>query len=1063
MKTRILLLFIFLAFSFQSFATHLVGGEFELKHLVDYNYRLSLNLYFDEINGSPNAKDNSIYVSIFEKGSNTRIQDFFIPLIRQERLNYTNIACTTNDLKTSRMLYYKDIFLDPAIFNSPQGYYVVWERCCRNNTAINIVEPGAAGQTFYMEFPAVIKNNTPFVNSTPNLSPPITDYACQGELFYYNFKTLDTDGDSLVYDLTTPINGYSTETLVNPVASPAPYPTVRWLSGYNQENQIAGEPGLNINRTTGMLTVRPTNKGLYVFAVRTQEFRKGVKIGEVRREFQLLVKECPSNYRPVILAKTKNTPGNYYVGEVIRIKQADPRCITITYTDADRAEPLKFTAKPVNFTETYFTVSGQSSGIVNNGPGTDSLRASLCFDNCFDTQGKVYYMDLIASDNGDDGCGLPQQDSVRIGFMIEPVPDKPPHMSLSTARRVFEVEVGDLLQFDVFGADPDNDSIFVSARGLNFDLNTQQISFPIQRGVGQVKSSFNWLVDCNALQQPSFKIDLLVTTVTCDDSTTVSQTVEVKVKSEKIASNAISSEQIICMGAPATKLTGTQPTGGKGSFTYLWEVSTTNGQNGFTAAPGINNQKEYTPTSVSNTSWFRRKAIASNCSNNFHFSDPVKVTVLPIITNNKVGSDQVVCLNAAPALLKGEQPVGGSNQYTYTWEYSTDNLTYKPAPGLNNKQDYQPERMSATTWYRRKTFSSPCMVSESNIVKVTVNLPLANNTISSPQIICRGERPATLNGSVPTGGNGIYAYLWESSTTSAIAGFSPAAGNNTAATYTAGPLDRTTWFRRTVISAPCQQHESVAAKVVVEAVPDPPKALNVLTCPGQPASLVATAFPTDATVEWYDQPSGGNLIHRGTTLETNPLATTTDFYAQVVNKLGCASSSRAKVTASVEQTSANAGEDALILLGNQYKLTATGGVSYHWAPEASLSDPTIPNPVAKPKETTTYTVTVVTEAGCSFTDEVTITVLQRIVSPNAITPNHDHINDVWEIKNIEQYPNCTVKIFTRWGASIFESKGYKEPWNGLHNGKELPVAAYYYMIDLGIDEKPISGTVLIIR
>ncbi|WP_367772516.1 T9SS sorting signal type C domain-containing protein [Flavobacterium sp. WC2421] len=65
--------------------------------------------------------------------------------------------------------------------------------------------------------------------------------------------------------------------------------------------------------------------------------------------------------------------------------------------------------------------------------------------------------------------------------------------------------------------------------------------------------------------------------------------------------------------------------------------------------------------------------------------------------------------------------------------------------------------------------------------------------------ICNGSK-ATLTGSIPSGGTGTYAYLWESSTTSATTGFSAATGTNNTINYTTGSITQTTWFRRTVTS-----------------------------------------------------------------------------------------------------------------------------------------------------------------------------------------------------------------------------------------------------------------------
>ena len=60
--------------------------------------------------------------------------------------------------------------------------------------------------------------------------------------------------------------------------------------------------------------------------------------------------------------------------------------------------------------------------------------------------------------------------------------------------------------------------------------------------------------------------------------------------------------------------------------------------------------------------------------------------------------------------------------------------------------------------------------------QITMNIwpVIANNTVAAVQTICNGQTPAALTGTLPTGGNGTYTYLWERSTTSAVAGFAAA-------------------------------------------------------------------------------------------------------------------------------------------------------------------------------------------------------------------------------------------------------------------------------------------------
>ncbi|MFD3001010.1 gliding motility-associated C-terminal domain-containing protein [Pontibacter toksunensis] len=511
-------------------ATHIVGGEFELEHLQDYEYRLKLNLYFDVVNGNPGALDPSITVHIFSKATNQRIASQVMYIQDQSLVQYTNIDCARGELVTRKIVYYQTIYLNPAIFKEPQGYYVTWERCCRNNTINNIVAPQNAAQTFYMEFPAVVKDGDFFKNSSPVLFPPLSDYACVNELFYFDFNGSDPDGDSIVYDMVTPLNGFTTTAMpvYTTAPQPAPYPEVSWLPGYNMNTQVQGSPPINIDRKTGQLTMRPNRIGLFVFGVRAQEFRNGKKIGEVRRDFQVLVLECPRNSSPQVVAREQGKKEFYEKGTVLRINPANSRCIDVFITDPDLTEFVTLRARPVNFSGSDYTFTGTTSGMINQGAALDSLKASICFADCFDTGGKVYELDLIVQD---DGCSLPRQDTVRLSLMIEPIPDAPPTVSLSTPNRVFVVKDGDKINFDVLGIDPDEDIVSLSAEGQGFSISDYDITFDGGTGTGEVKSAFTWNISCEALKQESYKVDFKVTSLFCDEPVTRTITIDVQPES----------------------------------------------------------------------------------------------------------------------------------------------------------------------------------------------------------------------------------------------------------------------------------------------------------------------------------------------------------------------------------------------------------------------------------------------------------------------------------------------------------------------------------------------------
>ncbi|MFN7260091.1 MAG: gliding motility-associated C-terminal domain-containing protein, partial [Cyclobacteriaceae bacterium] len=226
---KILLTFLLLI-AFPVMASHIVGGEFELIHLTGNSYRLNLILYFDVLNGNPGAQDPFADVRIFRKRDNfIMANQIRLTFDREERVSYTQPACSKGEIVTKKLYYTTTITLPPEQYNDPQGYYVAWERCCRNYSITNIFSnapPSSqfAGQTFYLEFPPVVKDGVPFINNSPRLFPPLNDYGCINKPYYVDFAGTDDDKDSLVYSLVAPLNTFSGDALPpGNLPRPGPY------------------------------------------------------------------------------------------------------------------------------------------------------------------------------------------------------------------------------------------------------------------------------------------------------------------------------------------------------------------------------------------------------------------------------------------------------------------------------------------------------------------------------------------------------------------------------------------------------------------------------------------------------------------------------------------------------------------------------------------------------------------------------------------------------------------------------------------------------------------------
>lgn len=298
MKKTLLFIFgIFLMLNgLSAFARHIVGGEIRMEATGTANrYTMTLVQFWDENTLSSGNRDQNTELLFYRKRDNKLVFRSTLPFISSRNVSYQNQACAAyRSLKTLEGTYKSTVTLSPADFDDPQGYYIVWERCCRNEDINNIDSPGSNGMVFYLEFPPLTT-----LDSSPIFSFPNGDYICKDQTFTMNMSAKDADGDELRYSLVTPMRGNTGRTNPNGNDSPkSSYPLVSWTPGISNANMIPGNPSLKINARNGNLTVVASQLGLYVFTIQVEEYRNGVKIGLVRRDFQLLVIECSKNSPP---------------------------------------------------------------------------------------------------------------------------------------------------------------------------------------------------------------------------------------------------------------------------------------------------------------------------------------------------------------------------------------------------------------------------------------------------------------------------------------------------------------------------------------------------------------------------------------------------------------------------------------------------------------------------------------------------------------------------------------------------------------------------------------------
>ena len=345
----------------------------------------------------------------------------------------------------------------------------------------------------------------------------------------------------------------------------------------------------------------------------------------------------------------------------------------------------------------------------------------------------------------------------------------------------------------------------------------------------------------------------------------------------------------------------------------------------------------------------------NSCQNSY----TIPIVVSPLIGNNTISPSQTICSGSAPNQLTGQIPIGGSGIFQYQWESSPDNINWIPIGG-GNSPDYTSGNQSASTFFRRQVISGPC-TDISNVILITVEPVISLNAIQANQSICNGQIPNGLTASVPQGGNGTYAYLWEESTDQL--NWMGAVGLNSASSYNPPALAITYYYRRIVSSGVCNPVTSNEIQVLVNPIP------NVITtdatiCFGQAASISASG----------NLPGGSYLWSPGAqtqgTISVTPIITST--YDVTYTLDGCVSPiGQSVVTVNIPPPAVITPLGTTDLCpGATVILSGPVAASYTWSHDATLNQQNV-----TVSQSGTYGLTFTDANGCiSSCPPITVTV-----------------------------------------------------------------------------------------
>jgi gliding motility-associated-like protein len=342
-----------------------------------------------------------------------------------------------------------------------------------------------------------------------------------------------------------------------------------------------------------------------------------------------------------------------------------------------------------------------------------------------------------------------------------------------------------------------------------------------------------------------------------DTSNNVKITVLPKISHDSIYSGSLlAPDDTICQGDNPIQLTGLLPVGGDNVYSYVWQSSLNKSSWSLTIP---SNGQNFDPAVLTDTTYYRRIVISGSDDVCKDTSNMVTILVHPLISNNQIARDTIICMdNPNLHLTQLSGTVGGGDKmiYKYYWQSKVQSGSWQAAGNKDTLVSYSPGYIEDTTMYRRFIVSGACE-NYSNEIEVIVQDSILNNQIYSGDMIypndtiCKDAIPTPLSGTAPTGGDIRYSlpsYQWESSVNGTSWTTIPGAGQSG---YSPPSLSDTTYYRRKVSSGKCV-HSSETVVIIVQS----PITNNTIKNGGTDATCYETTLDLDGTAGIFEMTGG---------------------------------------------------------------------------------------------------------------------------------------------------------------------------------------------------------------
>jgi gliding motility-associated-like protein len=589
-------------------------------------------------------------------------------------------------------------------------------------------------------------------------------------------------------------------------------------------------------------------------------------------------------------------------------------------------------------------------------------------------------------------------------------------------------------------------------------------------------ATHSFLVESNMLTSSMQYRRLAQSAKGCDtvSSNIVNIHIYEKIQPGNISLSDTSPTDTICFNHIPPPFISSNSASGGGGYDYQWQQRVIEPVEGaWSNIPGADSASftDYNRLAVGRQ--YRRLASARG-GEDTAYSDTITINVYAKIEAGTVGNSQIISHGNKPdTFVNIVAPSGGVN-LSYQWQKTTDTANgwvNQPDTGLNYAEN---DTLTKTTFYRRLVVSGlGCGSDSSNIIKITVLDSFLPGVImisdSLDNAICYGSVPAAfVDSTEPVVSTDTFYYQWQKKEINGNWFDIPGAVNQSYQEDSA--LTNTTSYRRKIITSLA---DTIFSNVLDIIVYNQMSGGDV----GDDQNICYQQQP-DAFISYSPATGGGGMIHYQ--WQAYPLADSvwinrspngqSEFYSETRNLTGSffyrrmATSARGCGPAYSDTILVNvydklnfslSASDSIIIDGQSITLQVadiTGGGNspymYYWDGHDENNQPYLNVESAE-----TIKVHIEDDDGC-ISDTHMIAIKESLFIPQAISPNADGYNDIFEIRGLQPYNYSKIMIFNKYQEVVFTASPYQNNWDG----SGLPDGTYYYILYLE-DTDPITGFV----